>query len=115
MRTVSCLYDEQLVVFFSTCDAVDFHYTIVNEFRWSPTPWKDGEGVERKLLGCEAFRLHGSMARRTGRKLTTSSAKLVQRSCCVQMLLLGDSISRMFRELCSMNLLAMLLNMYTGQ
>lgn len=54
----------KLVVFFSTCDAVDFHYKIVNEFRWSPTPWKDGEGVERKLLGCEAFRLHGSMAQK---------------------------------------------------
>ncbi|KAG0627283.1 hypothetical protein M758_2G188600 [Ceratodon purpureus] len=55
----------KLVVFFSTCDAVDFHYTVVNEFRWSPTPWKDGGGKdERMLLGCEAFRLHGSMAQK---------------------------------------------------
>lgn len=56
---------QQLLVFFSTCDAVDFHYTVVNEFRWSPTPWKDGGGKdERMLLGCEAFRLHGSMAQK---------------------------------------------------
>uniref|UniRef100_A0A7I4BAZ5 ATP-dependent RNA helicase n=1 Tax=Physcomitrium patens TaxID=3218 RepID=A0A7I4BAZ5_PHYPA len=55
----------KLVVFFSTCDAVDFHYTVVNEFQWSPTPWKDGrENDERKLLSCEAFRLHGSMAQK---------------------------------------------------
>ncbi|KAG0573900.1 hypothetical protein KC19_VG219700 [Ceratodon purpureus] len=60
-RNSSC----KLVVFFSTCDAVDFHYTVVNEFRWSPTPWKDGGGKdERMLLGCEAFRLHGSMAQK---------------------------------------------------
>lgn len=56
----------QLVVFFSTCDAVDFHYTVVSGFRWSPTPWKGGGGEndERKLLGCDVFRLHGSMAQK---------------------------------------------------
>lgn len=53
----------KLVVFFSTCDAVDFHYNVVSGFRWSPTPWKGGgERDERKLLGCDTFRLHGSMA-----------------------------------------------------
>ncbi|CAK9214746.1 unnamed protein product [Sphagnum troendelagicum] len=42
---------------------VDFHYNVVSGFRWSPTPWKGGgERDERKLLGCDTFRLHGSMA-----------------------------------------------------
>ena len=54
-----------MVVFFSTCDAVDFHYTVMGGFHWSPTPWKGGsERDENKLLGCETFRLHGSMVQK---------------------------------------------------
>ncbi|KAL8141770.1 hypothetical protein V2J09_014802 [Rumex salicifolius] len=49
---------QKVVVFFSTCDAVDFHYTLISQFLWPPNSAADS----RKLfLGCKTFRLHGSM------------------------------------------------------
>ncbi|CAK7339990.1 unnamed protein product [Dovyalis caffra] len=50
----------KIVVFFSTCDAVDFHYALLSEFRWSPNSQSEAENTER-FLKCNILRLHGSM------------------------------------------------------
>lgn len=51
---------QKVVVFFSTCDAVDFHYTLLNKFQWPPNVAK--ETKERQLfVNCKTFRLHGNM------------------------------------------------------
>ncbi|XP_057537144.1 DEAD-box ATP-dependent RNA helicase 17 isoform X2 [Amaranthus tricolor] len=48
---------QKVVVFFSSCDAVDFHYTLLKEFQW---PQK--ENKEKQLfMNCKTFRLHGNM------------------------------------------------------
>ncbi|KAJ4850315.1 hypothetical protein Tsubulata_005830, partial [Turnera subulata] len=49
----------KIVVFFSTCDAVDFHYSLLNEFCWSPGS-TEAESME-KFLKYNIFRLHGNM------------------------------------------------------
>ncbi|XP_050235097.1 DEAD-box ATP-dependent RNA helicase 17 isoform X2 [Mercurialis annua] len=58
------LYDKQasqkIVVFFSTCDAVDFHFSLLSEFRFSSSLQSDTEAAE-KFLRCKTFRLHGNM------------------------------------------------------
>ncbi|MQL86828.1 hypothetical protein Taro_019370 [Colocasia esculenta] len=54
---------QKIVVFFSTCDAVDFHYFLLNQFQWSPYSHEKQTFVKSKTL-----RLHGNMeqdARRT--------------------------------------------------
>lgn len=51
---------QQLVVFFSTCDAVDFHYSLLSEFQWSPHSQPDME-LKQLFLTCKTFRLHGNM------------------------------------------------------
>ncbi|KAL5995156.1 hypothetical protein ACLOJK_025214 [Asimina triloba] len=53
---------EAIVVFFSTCDAVDFHYSLISEFQWL----NDSEPVvnqKRTFVRCRPFHLHGNMAR----------------------------------------------------
>lgn len=50
----------QVVVFFSTCDAVDFHYSLLNEFQL-PTVLQSEKEVKQKFLKCKTLRLHGSM------------------------------------------------------
>ncbi|XLR59324.1 hypothetical protein S83_009996 [Arachis hypogaea] len=50
----------QVVVFFSTCDAVDFHHSLLSEFHLSTDPQKK-ERVIQMFLGCQTFRLHGNM------------------------------------------------------
>ncbi|CAA0821519.1 DEAD-box ATP-dependent RNA helicase 17 [Striga hermonthica] len=50
---------QKVVVFFSTCDAVDFHYTLLSEFQWSKS---QSEAESRQIfLRCKTLRLHGSM------------------------------------------------------
>lgn len=49
----------QVVLFFSTCDAVDFHYSLLSEFQFSS--YSQTEGVQQVFLGCKTFRLHGNM------------------------------------------------------
>jgi len=56
---VSGIMIPQVVVFFSTCDAVDFHYSLLSEFQFSSYP--QTEGTRQKFLGCKIFQLHGSM------------------------------------------------------
>ncbi|OAY25603.1 DEAD-box ATP-dependent RNA helicase 17 isoform X2 [Manihot esculenta] len=53
-------YSQKIVVFFSTCDAVDFHYSLVSEFHSSPNSASEVE-VTEMFLRCKTFRLHGNM------------------------------------------------------
>ena len=49
----------QIVVFFSTCDAVDFHYLLMSEFQWPPN--SNLEAESRLFLECKTYKLHGNM------------------------------------------------------
>lgn len=62
----------KIVVFFSTCDAVDFHYTLISEFVWSPHSQE--KEVKSKFLRCKTFRLHGNM-KQEDRRITFQSFK----------------------------------------
>lgn len=57
----------QVVIFFSTCDAVDFHYTLINEFQWSYILQPE-VNQQQKILSCTSFRLHGNMEQDDRRK-----------------------------------------------
>lgn len=50
----------QIVVFFSTCDAVDFHYALLKEFHWSAHP-KLEAGRKQPFVRCKTLCLHGNM------------------------------------------------------
>ncbi|AEC09865.2 P-loop containing nucleoside triphosphate hydrolases superfamily protein [Arabidopsis thaliana] len=52
---------QKVVVFFSTRDAVDFHYSLLSEFQWPPNSETEEEGTKELFLKCKTFRLHGSM------------------------------------------------------
>ncbi|KAL0720346.1 hypothetical protein Bca4012_034945 [Brassica carinata] len=54
---------QKVVVFFSTRDAVDFHYSLLSEFQWPPNSEtkEEDETVKQLFLKCKTFRLHGSM------------------------------------------------------
>ncbi|XP_047307645.1 DEAD-box ATP-dependent RNA helicase 17 isoform X2 [Impatiens glandulifera] len=51
---------QKAVVFFSTCDAVDFHYSLLSEFCWSSNSQPELE-QKNLFLKCKIFRLHGNM------------------------------------------------------
>ncbi|XP_019415630.1 PREDICTED: DEAD-box ATP-dependent RNA helicase 17 [Lupinus angustifolius] len=51
---------QKVVLFFSTCDAVDFHYSLLSEFQFSSYPQTEG-GTKQMFIGCKTFRLHGNM------------------------------------------------------
>ncbi|KAK8939055.1 DEAD-box ATP-dependent RNA helicase 17 [Platanthera zijinensis] len=53
---------QKIVVFLSTCDAVDFHYFLLKEFKWSVNPYQSKDQREM-FLTCSVFRLHGNMER----------------------------------------------------
>uniref|UniRef100_A0A803M8Q5 Uncharacterized protein n=1 Tax=Chenopodium quinoa TaxID=63459 RepID=A0A803M8Q5_CHEQI len=79
---------QKVVVFFSTCDAVDFHYELFKEFQWPPNVAK--ETKEKKLfLNWEIFHLHGNMENNE-RKTTVSSFKAKKSA----LLLCSDVIAR---------------------
>ncbi|XP_042047308.1 DEAD-box ATP-dependent RNA helicase 17-like isoform X2 [Salvia splendens] len=63
---------QKVVVFFSTCDAVDFHYSLLGEFKWTALQKKTE--VSQKFLGCKMLRLHGNM-NQEDRKTTFQSFK----------------------------------------
>lgn len=46
-------------MFFSTCDAVDFHYSLLAEFQWTMLQTKTEDS--QKFLRCKTLRLHGNM------------------------------------------------------
>ena len=48
----------QILVLFSTCDAVDFHYSLFGGFKFSS---ESESRPEHLFLKCKIFRLHGSM------------------------------------------------------
>lgn len=48
------------MVFFSTCDAVDFHYSLLSEFQFSPFSQPEAE-LKQIFLKCKTLRLHGNM------------------------------------------------------
>lgn len=50
---------QKVVVFFSTCDAVDFHYSLLTEFQWTMLQTKTEDN--QKFLRCKTLRLHGNM------------------------------------------------------
>lgn len=51
---------QKIVVFFSTCDAVDFHYSLLSKFQLSPYSQPEAE-LKQFFLKCKTFRLHGNM------------------------------------------------------
>ncbi|KAG7988548.1 hypothetical protein I3843_03G192400 [Carya illinoinensis] len=51
---------QKIVVFFSTCDAVDFHHSLLSEFKFSPHPQPE-EQLRQMFVGCKTLRLHGNM------------------------------------------------------
>ncbi|KAI3839465.1 hypothetical protein MKX03_033610 [Papaver bracteatum] len=51
---------QKIVVFFSTCDAVDFHYSLLSEFQLS-SDTESGAQQKQKFFGGKLLRLHGSM------------------------------------------------------
>ncbi|KAI4335177.1 hypothetical protein L6164_013847 [Bauhinia variegata] len=64
---------QKIVVFFSTCDAVDFHYSLLSEFEFSFHPQTEAEN-KQMFLGCKIFRLHGNM-QQEDRRTTFQSFK----------------------------------------
>ncbi|XP_020577752.1 DEAD-box ATP-dependent RNA helicase 17 isoform X2 [Phalaenopsis equestris] len=52
---------QKIVVFLSTCDAVDFHFFLLKEFKWSANPHQEMD-LRSTFITCNAFRLHGNMA-----------------------------------------------------
>lgn len=48
------------MVFFSTCDAVDFHYSLLSKFEFSRYSQRETE-VKQKFVRCKTFRLHGNL------------------------------------------------------
>ncbi|KAJ0962417.1 hypothetical protein J5N97_030245 [Dioscorea zingiberensis] len=54
------LSSQKIVVFLSTCDAVDFHYSLISDFQWSAN-LQAPEDRKRKFVDCKVFRLHGNM------------------------------------------------------
>lgn len=60
--------DQKIVVFFSTCDAVDFHYSLISEFQWSHDTQPE-VNQKQKFVKCRTFRLHGNMEQE-GRRAT---------------------------------------------
>ncbi|XP_054807650.1 DEAD-box ATP-dependent RNA helicase 17 [Prosopis cineraria] len=57
---------QKIVVFFSTCDAVDFHFSLLREFEFS---YPQSEADARQMFqGSKVFRLHGNMDQEDRRK-----------------------------------------------
>ncbi|XP_074269294.1 DEAD-box ATP-dependent RNA helicase 17 [Silene latifolia] len=77
---------QKVVLFFSTCDAVDFHYTLLKEFKWPPGSGSETES-KRLFLNCKTLRLHGNMENEERR--TTCHAFKTEKSA----LLLSTDIS----------------------
>ncbi|KAF3792296.1 DEAD-box ATP-dependent RNA helicase 17 [Nymphaea thermarum] len=70
LSTLRFLYEretsQKVVVFFSTCDGVDFHFSLLREFQWSVSS-QENEQVPA-FITCKVLKLHGNMeqdARRT--------------------------------------------------
>ncbi|PIN10933.1 ATP-dependent RNA helicase [Handroanthus impetiginosus] len=64
---------QKVVVFFSTCDSVDFHFSLLSEFQW-PTTLQSETELRQIFLKCKTLRLHGNM-NHEDRKTTFHSFK----------------------------------------
>ncbi|XP_057507025.1 DEAD-box ATP-dependent RNA helicase 17 [Actinidia eriantha] len=77
LSVLKSLFDREssnkIVVFFSTCDAVDFHYSLLSEFRSMPSLQPEAE-LKQLFVKCKIFRLHGSM-KHEDRRTTFQSFK----------------------------------------
>ena len=51
----------KVVVFFSTCGEVDFHYALISEFHWV-THFQYVDEEKGSFIKSKTFRLHGNMA-----------------------------------------------------
>lgn len=78
----------QIVVFFSTCDAVDFHYSLLSEFKLSPNTQPEEE-LRPLFIRSKTFRLHGNMKQEDRR--TTFQAFKTEK---LALLLCTDVIAR---------------------
>jgi ATP-dependent RNA helicase DDX31/DBP7 len=58
----------KVVVFFSTCGAVDFHYALISEFHWV-THFQEVDEEKGSFIKSKTFRLHGNMAQAERNKL----------------------------------------------
>ncbi|CAK9159238.1 unnamed protein product [Ilex paraguariensis] len=71
---------QKVVAFFSTCDAVDFHYSLLSEFQWSPTSQSEAE-LRQLFIQYKIYRLHGNMKhedrRTTFHAFTTEKSALL--------------------------------------
>ncbi|GMH16603.1 hypothetical protein Nepgr_018444 [Nepenthes gracilis] len=67
---------QKVVVFFSTCDAVDFHYSVASEFKWQPSSQSE-TGSSLLFLRSKTFRLHGNM-KHDERRTTFQAFKTVK-------------------------------------
>ncbi|KAG5546975.1 hypothetical protein RHGRI_012866 [Rhododendron griersonianum] len=63
----------KIVVFFSTCNAVDFHYSLLSEFPSLSKMQSEAEALQL-FLKCKLFRLHGNM-KHEDRRTTFQSFK----------------------------------------
>lgn len=61
------------MVFFSTCDAVDFHFSLLSEFQYSPYSKPEAE-LKQMFLKCKTLCLHGKM-KQEDRKTTFQAFK----------------------------------------
>ncbi|KAL5728533.1 RNA helicase [Ranunculus cassubicifolius] len=59
---------QKVVVFFSTCDAVDFHFFLFEGFQWQSESKVDVQ-QKKTFVKCKTFRLHGNMEHE-GRRTT---------------------------------------------
>ncbi|THG20215.1 hypothetical protein TEA_022687 [Camellia sinensis var. sinensis] len=79
--------DLHIVVFFSTCDAVDFHYSLLSDFQLS-NQQPEAER-QKQYLKCKTFRLHGNMKHEDRRTTfqafkTEKSALLLSTDICAR-------------------------------
>lgn len=77
---------QKIVVFFSTCDAVDFHYSLLSQFQW-PSNSQSGSDLRQPFVGCNTLRLHGNMKHEE--RITTFNAFKTEKSA----LLLSTDVS----------------------
>ncbi|KAA8534747.1 hypothetical protein F0562_029811 [Nyssa sinensis] len=77
---------QKIVVFFSTCDAVDFHFSLLSEFQWPPNSQLEAE-LRQLFVRIKTFRLHGNMKHEDRR--TTFQAFKTEKSA----LLLSTDVS----------------------
>ncbi|KAJ3676425.1 hypothetical protein LUZ60_003837 [Juncus effusus] len=80
---------QKVVVFLSTCDAVDFHFALLTEFSLQPTDPNQTVRSKKFLSSCSVFHLHGNMKQEERGKSfsgfkTEKSALLLSTDVCAR-------------------------------